>query len=873
MVRRGVTLVEPVRNVMPRYVARYWGKARPGSKALHQWHPLAWHSLDVAACVQEILRGRPRLLECLVRALGPGATPDGALSLAILLAAGHDVGKFGDPFQAQAPDACALIGSKPVTTCPATGDWRHDNVGLLAWLEGGIAEALGLDMAAFDVLPKLASASACHHGRPTDAEIIEYLPRAMTVTAVADACDFVKAFRCLIENAPFIPLDEFDAARASFILAGVINVADWVGSEAPYASPNLGMAEYWQHAQQQSRDAVARVGLCAARPRHLISFAGLFPGRSPTPLQMLADTMVLPAGPVLIMVDETTGAGKTEAADTLTGRMIASGHAEGIFLGMPTTATTDAQATRHSLIRSLLFEESGTPTMMIAHSRAVDGLVSESDRERQAWLADDRRRRLLSDLCVGTIDQALLAALPTKFSVVRLLGLIGKVLVVDEAHSYDDYTSALIEALLEFHAAMGGSAILLSATLPKQRKSAFARAFVRGAKFPDPVNELLDDNAYPLVTVVSQEGTRLERPRPAPRAPKDRRVVLVHSIVEAARLVLKAARSGKCVAWIRNTVDQSIETGRALKAQHEDVTILHSRFPDLGRERITQRILSRFGRNSTAKDRCGGVIVATAVIEQSLDLDFDLVVVDLKEIEGILQSGGRQQRHSRDLLGNPLEDGAPDQRPETAMIVVAPDPEQDLDREWYSRLLGRATFVHRDTGALWRTASVLARDGWIRYSTMRNLVESVRDPNRFGMETPQVFDAASDRVAADKDTDVGLVKNAIRNWRPEIGYIFRNALWDDEKFPTREGTSIEVILTQRRHNGDLAPLYTGHPWIAGRLRLRINQVEKLSPLENKDIPAKLRTVCPYTKIIEVLSDGRGTGFQLTEFAGLEFIGG
>lgn len=868
-----MTIDVQVRDVTLRYVWGYWGKARPTDKAAYQWHPLAWHCLDVAACVQELLRARPGLLRSLVRALGPDATIEGAIILATLLAVAHDVGKFGERYQAQSPDTCALIGSAPLISGYARGDWRHDNVGLIAWLQGGIAEALGLDMDAFDVMPKLASASACHHGRPTDAEEIKFLSRAMSAKSVSDACDFLQAFRRLLNGEPSIPIGELDASKASFILAGVISVADWVASQSPYASPDPTMASYWERTQKHALIVVAKAGLHAARPRNDITFASLFPGKKPTPLQLLADSLVFPAGPFLIMVDEMTGGGKTEAEDVLVGRMMAAGHGEGMLLSMPTMVTADEQTARHAAIRSLLFDDAATPTMMIAHSGHRDGLMSESDRERQAWLADDRRRRLLSDLCVGTIDQALLAALPTKFAVVRLLGLIGKVLVVDEAHSYDDYTSTLLEALLEFHAAMGGSAILLSATLPRSRKLEFATSFARGAGLPPPKQAALDDPAYPLLTMVSKDGVRFKRPKPAPRAPRDTRVVLIHSVAEAERLVLKAARSGQCVAWIRNTVDQAIETGRSLITKHEDVTILHSRFPEHQREQITKGVLSRFGKHSRSSERQGGVVVATSVIEESLDLDFDMVVVDLKTIDGVLQARGRHQRHSRDAVGNPLVDGAQDQRTQTPMIVVAPDPSCGLDREWYSRLLGRAAFVDPDTGALWRTARVLVRDGWIRYSTMRRLIEDVWDPERSGIETPQVFDFACDRTQARSDKDIALVHNAIRHWKPDIGYVFKEAVWDDGKFPTREGISIEIVLVSRNQDGILTPLYADCPWTAGRLRLRIDYADRLLSLERETLPLPLRRACPHSRAVEVTPDSDGPGFQLTAFAGLEFSGG
>ena len=858
-----------------RWIWGYWGKARPAPGARHSWHSLAWHSLDVAACVLALLEARPAVRAALVRALGltPGPVADeGVRVLATLLAAAHDVGKFADGFQSVAPDVCQAIGSEPVRAA-AQGDFRHDNVGLLALLDGNLGqELLGKTVDPFDVLPRLASAAACHHGRPTNTQSIAgtLSPAVLRGRSLEDAHGFLAAVASLLDGSPAMPGDELQAARGSMILAGLVTVADWVGSNAPYAAPTHTLSRYWRYARKAARRAVRRAGLVSASPCAVVGFGQLYPDKVPTPLQLVADTMPLVAGPVLVVIEEAAGGGKTEAAMTLAARMMAAGKGTGIYLALPTTATADAQAERQAEIASLLFDGACLPSVMIAHSAAADGILLETDRERLAWLSDDRRRRLLSDICVGTVDQALLAALPSKFAAVRILGLVGKVLIVDEAHAYDDYTGTLLQALLKLHAALGGSAILLSATLPRKVKTNLATSFARGAGLPKPCSEAMAAIAYPLVTMVSECGCSLVKPDRASRAPCDKQIAFVRSEAEAEDAILTAARDGLCVAWVRNTVDQAIRSGLSLQRNHGDIIVLHSRFPESDRCRVTEAVLRRFGRHASATDRCGGIVVATAVIEQSLDLDFDLMVVDLKPIEGVVQTLGRARRHSRDQWGNPLPDGAPDGRPHRPMLVLAPDHRESLDEGWYRRLLDRADYVHRDTGALWRTADALSRHGWVCYMHARRLVEEVRDPEPFKIVMPECFDRAAERALGQGYADAGTAINAISDWSADNGYVSGGASWDDERVPTRLGDSVEIVLVSQLADGSLHPFGAGQGWTSGRLRLRLNQARRLPSLDETVLPAGLAASCPRAKAVVVPPPGDNAGFRVTPFVGLEW---
>jgi len=514
------------------------------------------------------------------------------------------------------------------------------------------------------------------------------------------------------------------------------------------------------------------------------------------------------------------GSGKTEAAFALAARMLNAGHCDGVFMGLPTMTTADSQASRQAESYRLLFAAGSDPSLTLAHSAAQRSAVLADARASSGrWLTDDRRRRLLADVCVGTIDQALLAAMPTRFAALRIFGLFSKVLIVDEVHAFDGYTSALIEGLLALHAALGGSAILLSATLTAEAKSRFCSAFAAAARFPAPRAEVLGAPAYPLVTEISNHGGAAHAVAPAPRAPRDRKLAFVRSEAEAEAAVLRASDEGCCVAWIRNTVEQAICTARKLAGMHGDVACFHSRMAEADRAERRCALMARFGKNSTPEERAGGVVVATSVIEQSLDLDFDLVVVDLRPMDGILQAFGRAIRHPRDESGRRLPDGQRDRRPDRPLLVLAPDHADVRGASWYSALLGRAAFVHGDTALLWRTARALSDAGEVRYDNMRELIEAAAC-ERLDAPCPTCLSPAAVTAEGKQIAKRGQGRLVSSGFGPTTGYVDTGGVWDDERIPTRDGDdTVEVVLV-RTEDGGTRP-YRGEGWASGILRVRV----------------------------------------------------
>ena len=278
------------------------------------------------------------------------------------------------------------------------------------------------------------------------------------------------------------------------------------------------------------------------------------------------------------------------------------------------------------------------------------------DVEAQSWFTA-KKRPLLAPFGVGTIDQSLLSVLQTKHWFVRLFGLAGKVVIFDEVHAYDAYMSTILERLLYWLAEVDCTVILLSATLPEAKRIALAKAY-------SGRNDS-EYKRYPRIT--------LARARHYPDAETDSSLICAEIPMETSRPVrlrfgatdlptLSARLSsqlahGGCAAVICNTVDRSIEIYKHLRDRLTDTecSLFHARTLQMWRRQREMEVVRKFGKGEKQPDGTysnphrptRAVLVATQVIEQSLDLDFDLMVSEIAPVDLLLQRSGRLHRHLR----------------------------------------------------------------------------------------------------------------------------------------------------------------------------------------------------------------------------------
>lgn len=759
-------------------LARDWpGKSSPVGE-----HPAIWHMLDVAVCAELLIEGHRAFADL----------PSAWQRALVVLAALHDVGKISEAFRD------VIRESRP----GAYRHWKLSDVLLTGPLDSVLGNAFGSDPYARG---ELYAAVSGHHGGPERSnDRRERARRNMAIGAEAEraAKRWALLLLELLPGGSLEGLDQGAARRLSWALSGLTVAADWVASNVEWFPPVTGEtdpADYLKCARRRAVDAVAQAGLDSAAAVTGKGARGLTGLATLRPMQVAAETAVLPDGPVLALVEDMTGAGKTEAALILAYRMIASGRARGLYFALPTMATSNAMFSRMTTAAARLF--AAPPSLTLAHGRAAlhEGFRAligvEEDTTPEAnctrWLADDRRRSLLADVGVGTIDQALMGILPTRFATLRLFGLTDRVLIVDEAHAYDPYMQRQLETLLRMQAMNGGSAIVMTATLPLYMRKAYAGAFGDGIGQEPPA---LGCQTYPALAIVGAETSQ----HPVKPAPATRRAVRVARIDNGKagvdRLMRDVAAGAACV-WVRNAVDDAIAAVEMLRARGCPASLLHARFALGDRLRHEATAMARFGRNGN--ERAPQVLVATQVVEASLDLDFDVMVSDLAPIGALIQRAGRLWRHldRRPIADRPV--------PGPLLTVLSPDPERVTNARWLNEVLGRGARVYRHDHQ-WLTAWAIFEAGVINEPDgVRALIEAVH--GRDAPDVPEPLARAYQEAEGTAWAEVALAQHNVV--KPKEGYLrgTGDAVWSDEKFPTRLGLEEATLVLARHQGGRLQP--------------------------------------------------------------------
>ncbi len=447
----------------------------------------------------------------------------------------------------------------------------------------------------------------------------------------------------------FIPSGTMDAfagdSAAIWWLAGLATVADWIGSDENYFSADPRAVE--EDVSTIARNALDSIGFSLPVITQALTFKQLF-GFEPNEMQERAAATITEPG--VYVIEAPMGMGKTEAALWAAYQLMAEGKANGIYFALPTQVTSNRIHLRMNDYLQHISPESGNSRLIHGSSWLMQESVpyrpassggrekpSEDARGVRDWFAS-AKRALIAPFGVGTVDQALLGVVASKHFFVRRFALAGKVVILDEVHSYDLYTGTLVDELVKTLEALGCTVIILSATLTGKRRSQIVS--VTGNTMDD------SEQPYPLITG-RVEGVPLAPVSAA--APLSRLVAIEFAKSEtAAQDAIALARTGGTVLWICNTVGAAQKQLLYFKERIGDefpLGLLHSRFTHNHREKHEDVWMGRFGKDGAT--RCGSILVATQVVEQSVDLDADLLITELAPTDMLLQRIGRLWRHDR----------------------------------------------------------------------------------------------------------------------------------------------------------------------------------------------------------------------------------
>ena len=677
-----------------------WGKLQ-GSGT---YHPLVFHMLDVAACFSAVahLNSVRRALD---RAAGQSLS-ELALDRLTALAFLHDIGKANAGFQAKRWQFDKSQKAPDGWPSPA----GHTNEALCIFRDAKLLKQLPVEQMESwgPACLSLWRASISHHGRPVEESSLIHThtiwsPVVSAGTLVYDPqANLHEIGQCLtkwlapaFELGPPLP----DRPELGHLFAGLVQFADWLGSDTrffPYAEPGEDRNQWvWENAQA----ALQTVGMDTAKFKknlpELLDFSKVFQRVGELPIQarpIQARMSNANLGPLLILESET-GSGKTEAALWRFAQLFQAGEIDGLYFALPTRVAATQLYERTRQFAANLWQGTGQEPPLVVRAlsgyESADGneikeklpdfkvLWADDPDDQQAhtrWAAESNKRYLAAPLAVGTIDQALLGALQVRHSHMRHSLLSRSLLVVDEVHASDAYMATLLEHLLKAHLKVGGHALLLSATLGSSARHRYQR--LCSPNVPMPTLEQAIALPYPALT----NGATIEG------LPDSGRSKRVHWQVKdcidrpetIAELAINAAKQGAKVLLIRNTVPTAMAAFRAIESMAQQnglhdalfnlngiATVHHSRYSREDRPMLDKAVEQQIGKHRTRPlQAC--IVVGTQTLEQSLDIDADLLITDLCPMDVLLQRVGRLHRHDR----------APEERPEdyrqAKTVVLAP---------------------------------------------------------------------------------------------------------------------------------------------------------------------------------------------------------
>ncbi len=641
--------------------------AKTGGNEDLSWHPLLLHMLDVAACADAILNREP---ESTRRRMGEllGLQWEDACPWLLLAIACHDLGKACPGFQCKWKNMTNLDEGRS----PNTGI-NHAFVSQISLAD--ILRGKGWNIES-DASDSVADAIGCHHGMRASPKSLDDLAgdgRAIGNDTWKELRQNIVDALLEVFNPKKNPIKYKLSGPDFMLLSGLTSFSDWIGSNReyfPFGGPEdcVDLKKWFEQRKENANQALDAIGWrfrTSLYPEKR-SFEQIFPKLSPRPLQRaIIDALSDFSEPGILLVEAPMGEGKTEAAFfAYTELQRRFGH-RGLYVALPTKATGNAMFSRTLAFLSQL----GTNRILDMQLMHGGGLLNETfqvlrisgiyDPEtgggvRAGEWFTDKKRALLSEYGVGTVDQALLPILPVRHQFVRLWGLANRVVVFDEIHAYDAYTGTLLLHLLRWLLALGSSVILLSATLPPSIRKKISKVGESGLPEPEvhyprislfrPGKNVLQKHFEPDPArhlSVSIHGIPADLPRMADALNEyfDRGMGLVLvNTVQRAQEFYRLFPDGEVLE------QNGVRVGKKLPDGTE-IFLFHARYPGDRRQKREELVLNTFGINSCRDGR--KILIATQVAEQSLDLDFDLIVTDLAPIDLILQRAGRLWRHAR----------------------------------------------------------------------------------------------------------------------------------------------------------------------------------------------------------------------------------
>lgn len=640
----------------------FWAKYSKSDE--NNYHPLWAHIIDVYHVCSELLA--KRVPKSVIDSFGDSMEREKILKFLSFIIALHDIGKATPEFQGYNKTIMNKLIALGLISNYGRSSIAHFHAFasiliLYKWIDCS-------ELSDKDNLKEIVKYIGMHHGSIyKNCDIFSNL-NAKHNNVLGDKCwqenqiDMIEYLYKLLD----ISIEEIGirSLENGFMqIAGLAVMADWIGSNEiyfPFINNNMSPPEYLNISRERAVNAIICLKIGESAKIRNQSFNEYFHLNSfnPRPLQAMIDNLDI-SNNSLTIIQAPTGEGKTEAALYLAAKQQSGIERGGIYVAMPTQATSNSMLNRFkSFLDNSHDNEQSNLNLVLIHGNSYlmkyikdnndkilsisDNDTPENDEEEESyeWFAT-KKRALLAPYGVGTVDQVFLSILNVKHFFLRLFALSDKTIIFDEIHAYDTYMLELFERLLLWLKIVNANVIVLSATLPNLTIRRLLAAWNGGrqeieTKFPCIIQTCGNGNKILTFEASSEKEVSLK--------------FISNDYDKISELALMYASSGCKVAVIVNMVKRSQEIFSQLENSIEsnsdvEISLLHSRFMLKHRQEIEYKMLNDFGKDTDNK--IGKIIVSTQIIEQSLDIDFDFIITDIAPIDLMIQRSGRLHRHNR----------------------------------------------------------------------------------------------------------------------------------------------------------------------------------------------------------------------------------
>lgn len=645
---------------------KLWAKLSRDSES-EEWLSLVSHLIDTAYVARFLWDNWVSDSEkrIIVDSIG-GIKFKDARNLYVFLSGVHDVGKATPSFQFKAENigtaSSSLAFSRVSQALPICSGGSFINS-----IPHSIASEVILEDEGFD--PSLGAVLGGHHGRPPSRKDVKKL-RAFPGQVGRSNKEWTMVQKELLSLGFRLSGVSEDCLKkikisvpGQLLLTGLVSMADWIASNElafPYRDHD-SCGDYIFRAEVGWN----RINLPIRwNPSDSWKKMEIYQNRfgfNPRPFQIIAKNVAKDVSrPGVFVIEAPTGEGKTEAALAMAEILSQRFGTDGIFFALPTQATADGMFNRFLswMNEACHSENGGRNSIFLAHGRSKYNKTFE-DLSEGKWNVGDnesveiskwtsgRKKGILSDFVIGTVDQVLMGALKQKYITLRHVGLASKVVIIDECHAYDEYMGHYLSRIIEWLGAYHVPVILLSATLDTGTRKALVGDYLNAnSKDRKKIEDLelwRENDGYPRITYTDGDSICC-KVAPASRRHTD---VCIEKISESDLItsMKNLTSDGGCVGIIRNTVKHAQETYEKFASEFPDdeIILIHSAFTVSDRSSITENVMNALkSRNDTSRR----FIIGTQVLEQSLDIDFDILATDVCPVDLLIQRVGRLHRHA-----------------------------------------------------------------------------------------------------------------------------------------------------------------------------------------------------------------------------------